>query len=358
MASITVRGGRYLARVRREGYKSIAKTFIRRTDAAAWARRVEADMEGGKWVEEADKVPTLAEAIKDYRETVAIHMKGRATYKYRFDEFAATAFAAKPINEVTAHDLAVWRDDQAVTLKPATVVRKLAMLSGVFGWAMRERGWVTVNPLSRVSRPRLPEGRSRTLSPAEFECLMTAAKTSKAEWLPHALTVFAFSAMRRSELAQLKRSDLDLEAATAYLSETKAGGSRVVPLCPEALAAVRALATEAEKRKEEALVPLGAAGSISTRFIKTVRRARAQYLKDCIAAGVDAAPGFLADVRLHDLRHQAVSHWAETGALSLPELMAISGHKTLKMLNRYCHLSVPILAAKMATISTKQEVSA
>jgi len=42
----------------------------------------------------------------------------------------------------------------------------------------------------------------------------------------------------------------------------------------------------------------------------------------------------LADVRFHDLRHEAVSRFVEAG-FSDQEVSAISGHKSMQMLKRY-----------------------
>ncbi len=47
MASIRKRDGKWQARVVRKGYPALAKTFINKTDAITWARRVEVDMERG-----------------------------------------------------------------------------------------------------------------------------------------------------------------------------------------------------------------------------------------------------------------------------------------------------------------------
>lgn len=348
MASITERKGRFLVRVRRDGFASVAKTFIRKADAVAWARQVEADMEGGRWVDQARRVPTLRAAIAEYRVTVAAKMKGAAEYAHRFDEFAATPFSAKPVNEVTPFDLAAWRDSQALRVKPGTVLRKLALLSGVFTWCVKERGWILVNPVSLVRKPRVVDGRDRTLTLQEEQCLMAAARTSKAPWLADALTVLMHSAMRRSELFGLRRSDLDFDAGTAHLSDTKNGTARDVPLCPRSLAALRGLDAAAEARNDEALLPLQAVGSISTRFKQTVGRARAMYERACRVEGRSCDDSFLAELRLHDLRHHAVTTWANTGALSLMELMSISGHKTPRMLTRYTHLKAATLADKLA----------
>ena len=350
MASITQRGSRYLVRVRRDGFASVAKTFTKRSDASAWARRVETDMEAGRWVDEARRVPTLKEAISEYRLKVAVRMKGAADYAYRFDEFEALPFAAKPVDTVTPFDLAAWRDEQMPRLAPGTVVRKLALLSGVFTWCVKERGWMTVNPLSLVSKPRIADGRDRTLSEDELKYLMAAAHSSKATWLSAALTVLMNSAMRRGELFALRRQDVDARMRTARLHDTKNGSARDVPLCPRSLAALQEMDVAAKARGEDSLMPFSAVGSLSTRFAITVGRARRAYSDDCATAGRECEAGFLADIRLHDCRHHAVSKWANTGALSMVELMAISGHKTPRMLTRYAHMSASTLAAKMATL--------
>lgn len=351
MASISQRGSRYLVRVRRDGFASVAKTFIKRADAVAWGRRVETDMEAGRWIDEARKVPTLKEAIAEYRLKVAVKMKGAADYSYRFDEFEALPWAAKPVNTVTPFDISVWRDDQMPRLAPGTVVRKLALLSGVFTWCVKERGWMTVNPLSLVSKPRVADGRDRTLSVEEVRYLMETASTSKAAWLSSSLTVLMNSAMRRSELFGLKRQDVDASTSTARLHDTKNGSARDVPLCPRSLAALQELAGAAQARGDVALLPLGAVGSLSTRFKVTVGRARQTYIADCLATGRECDGSFLLNVRLHDLRHHAVSAWANTGALSMVELMAISGHKTPRMLTRYAHMNASTLAAKLAALN-------
>ena len=90
--------------------------------------------------------------------------------------------------------------------------------------------------------------------------------------------------------------------------------------------------------------------SLLVAFRRTVDRALRQYVKDCDAAGVTPDAGFLVDVRLHDCRHVAVSHWANAG-LGLFELQQVSGHKTTKMLGRYVNLKSAAVAAKLATLS-------
>lgn len=353
MAAITERGGRFLVRVRRKGFQTATKTFTLKTDARAWARRVEADMESGRWQAESDApAPTLRAAVQEYRVAVAPKFKGAHVYRYRFDEFEALPFAKRLIDEIRPSDLANWRDEQLELHKPDTVVRKIAMLSGIFTWAVKDKGWLEVNPMTAVRRPRAGPGRSRTLSTLEVDWLLGTARDSNAPWLAPALMVLMTTAMRRGELATLKVSDVDFEHATAWLHDTKSGGPRTVPLAPTACDALRSLVKAAQERGDARLLPLQP-GSVSTRFSAILLRARALYAADCASRGLAPARGFLENVRLHDLRHHAVTAWASTGQLSLMELMAVSGHRTTRMLARYTHLDAAALARKLAEVERK-----
>ncbi|MCY1555644.1 hypothetical protein D9M68_923230 [compost metagenome] len=54
---------------------------------------------------------------------------------------------------------------------------------------------------------------------------------------------------------------------------------------------------------------------------------------------------FLADLRFHDLRHEATSRLAET--FPLHELTRITGHQDTRMLMRYYHPKAEYLAKKL-----------
>ncbi|MNE89504.1 Tyrosine recombinase XerC [compost metagenome] len=51
-------------------------------------------------------------------------------------------------------------------------------------------------------------------------------------------------------------------------------------------------------------------------------------------------------LRFHDLRHEGVSRLFERG-LNVIEVGAVSGHKELRMLKRYTHLSADDLVARL-----------
>ena len=54
----------------------------------------------------------------------------------------------------------------------------------------------------------------------------------------------------------------------------------------------------------------------------------------------------VTDFKFHDLRHEAVSRFVESG-LSDQEVASISGHKSMQMVRRYTHLRSEDLVAKL-----------
>jgi integrase len=57
------------------------------------------------------------------------------------------------------------------------------------------------------------------------------------------------------------------------------------------------------------------------------------------------------DLRLHDLRHEAVSRFFEYG-LTVPEVALISGHRDPRMLSRYTHLRPEKISEELAKLAT------
>ena len=139
--------------------------------------------------------------------------------------------------------------------------------------------------------------------------------------------------MRRSEITAMRWRDVDFQKRTVVLPDTKNGERRTVPLSKEAVRILDSL----ERRAPEKSVWNMASDSVTQAFGRAVNRARATYEKDCLMAGKKADPTFLADIRFHDLRHEATSRLFERG-MGTMTVAAITGHKTLQMLKRYTHL--------------------
>ena len=128
--------------------------------------------------------------------------------------------------------------------------------------------------------------------------------------------------MRRSELLGMRWADIDLEARTVFLRNTKNGHPRAVPLSPRAVGIIRTT-----PRVGDTVFPISA-NALRLAWERLRRR-----------AGVSG-------LRFHDLRHEAVSRFFEKG-LNMPEVAAISGHRDPRMLMRYTHPKAEAIAAKL-----------
>jgi integrase len=131
--------------------------------------------------------------------------------------------------------------------------------------------------------------------------------------------------MRRGELLDLRWEHVDLKCGVAHLPLTKNGDSRDVPLSRRAVQILEQL--RAGGVKQERVFPM------------TGNAVRLAFEHLRVRAG-------MSDFHFHDLRHEAISRLFEKG-LNIAEVSAISGHRELKMLQRYTHLRAVDLVARL-----------
>jgi integrase len=212
---------------------------------------------------------------------------------------------------------------------PATVNRYHAALGAVYTWAIRRRKIPrdTVHPCRQLEQHTEPAGRIRFLSDDERARLLEACR--RAPWPKlYALVLLAITTgARRGELEALTWGDVDLVRAVARVRVSKNGQPRTLPLVPATVAALQAL----KPGEPERLV-----FSSARRPRKAFRMFKAWH------AALDAAA--ISDFRFHDLRHSCASYLAQSGA-SILEIGDVLGHKTLRMTQRYAHLTVQTKAA-------------
>jgi len=132
--------------------------------------------------------------------------------------------------------------------------------------------------------------------------------------------------MRRGEILNARWSDLSFEKRTLHIAVTKNGYARTIPLSGAATAVLRSL-REHTNSMADRIIPL------------TENTAKMAWKRLVKRAG-------LANLRFHDLRHEAISKFFERG-LSVPEVALISGHRDPRMLFRYTHPNAETVAAKL-----------
>jgi integrase len=252
-------------------------------------------------------------------------MKGAPEDSIRLRAICRRPICKNSIAALTPAKIAAYRDLRLTEVAPGTVVRELAYLSSIINHGRREWGIHANNPVALVRKPAQPKGRERVLNSAERERLLVELKPTgrRNVWMLSVVVLALETGMRRSELLALRWGDINLDRRTATLHMTKNGESRVVPLSTSAVQTL----TTMPRSICGAVFPITAC-ALAANFDKAVERAN------------------LSDLHFHDLRHTAITLMAD----KLPnviELAAVSGHKSLKMLQRYYHPDVEDLARKL-----------
>ena len=151
-----------------------------------------------------------------------------------------------PVDAITLRDVAALLAKVDKASGAVTANRVRATLSTLFSWAMRE-GLALSNPVANTNK-REERARDRVLSNDELQSIWNAAGDGAYGTI---VKLLILSGQRRSEIAELRWSEVDLERCTLNLAAERTKNKRphVVPLAPAALALLRkdALASSAER---------------------------------------------------------------------------------------------------------------
>lgn len=327
MATFRQRNNKWQARVQRNGYPDIAKSFDTKTDAIKWATHTEAQIDKGSFISTAlAERTTFSELILRYLQEVTPKTKSA-----KEDGFRLRALARKPIAKynmmaLTPSRIAEYRDIRLKEVSSGTVIRELAYFSSVINHARREWGINIDNPIPLIRKPETPPSRTRVLSDAEKDRLFDILKPRFKNSNPWILFIVQFAletAMRQGEILSLNWRDIDLNKRTAHLETTKNGDRRTVPLSTRAVQILQELPR-----------------SIDGRVFPMNRPALcANFESACKRAGIE-------DLHFHDLRHTAITNMANKFS-NILELSAVTGHRQLSMLKKYYHPKAEDLASKL-----------
>jgi integrase len=110
-------------------------------------------------------------------------------------------------------------------MKPGTVVKEISVLKHCLKLAV-EWGDLNQNAAAGARLPKLPQGRTRYLTPGELKAALEAAP----DWLRGPMAFAACTGVRRGEMLALRWMDVDVKNRRLYLRETKNGNLRILPL--------------------------------------------------------------------------------------------------------------------------------
>lgn len=319
----------------------LVKTFRIEQDAEAWARKVESELERGQWrdTSESDRTP-LRDALDRYERERTRKKKGRVQEESVLRALRAERISAMALSRIDSADLArmIERWERA-EIAPATIKRRLSVLSAVYTHARKAWGMEALaNPVRNTETPLVRNERNRRVTDDELAAVRAATQSTE---LGAFVVLAVETAMRRSELVGLRWQDVDVGKRVAHLGKTKNGYAREVPLSTCAVETLKA-----KPRRIDGRVFGLRADAVTLAFRRAVVRARKRYEEDCAAAGAELDTGYLTDLRVHDLRHEATSRLA---AIFGPhELAKITGHRDMRMLLRYYHPRAEDLAKRLA----------
>ena len=261
-----------------------------------------------------------------YVAEVTVEKRGADRERFKLRVLRSHKIATAPLDKVSGAMVARYRDARLKVVSGGTVRRELAVLQHCFEVARRE--WdipLTTNPVRQIRLPEPSKPRQRRLTLKDTSAFWQAVDRARAPWVKPFVMLAIETGMRRSEMLSLTWRDVDLSARLVRLALTKNGHERIVPLTPFAAEILSALPC-----RDDHVFPVTAIA---------VRQAWDRLVK---WAGI-------TDLRLHDLRHEAVSRFFELG-LSIPEVALISGHRDTRMLMRYTHLRPEVVAEKLAAL--------
>jgi integrase len=322
MASIRRSARGWRAEVARKGVRA-SKTFPTQREARDWAARQEYLICHAREVAGAQPV---ADLLERYAREVSPGHRGERFEALRLAAIGRDRLGKVRLRDLSAADIADWRDRRLREVGPGSVRREMGLLSAVFGVALREWGLVSANPVSQVRRPPPPPSRSRLATEAEVARIAQAAGDDMARVAARVAQAWRFgceTAMRAGEIAALTWSDLDLTRRVARLRVTKNGSAREVPLSSAALALI---------------APLPRGGPEDRVFVLTTRQIDAVWRKICAMAAV-------RDLHFHDARHIAIT--ALSRRLDVLALARMVGHRDIRMLMVYYDETAEALARRL-----------
>ena len=341
-----------------------------------WYYRLRVD---GRWKELSARTRNYQEARKVRQEATELHRRGQtptdlarapfdrvaedwlasrkltvAPRTYESDsirlKFVQRSLGSRRLEELVANAGALIRSFQlsrAAKVAPRTVNMELTVIRLILKQArLWKRIEDDVKPLREPSR-----GPGRALTPEE-EAKLWAVAASRDQWKVAywAGLVAANTTMRKCELRGLTLADVDLAGGSLRIrrAATKTdAGARLIPLNPTAKYALGELVARAKAKgatePSHYVFPYRVLGRVYD-------PARAQVNWRSAWRSLTRAAGFRG-LRVHDLRHLAITKLAEAG---VPDhvLMSISGHVDRRMIEYYSHVRTKARVDAVNCLST------
>ena len=269
---------------------------------------------------------TLGEFAREYLEHAKQTKKSWKDDYNKLTNQIVPKWGGVPLACLTPKEIQLYLNQVKARTSGTNANRHYAVLNVLYGLAVK---WGEIapgqNPMPGVSKFKDNPSRTRYLSLEECKRFLAALEQVPSQVSACALRLLLFTGCRAGEVLQRKWEDVSVEGRTMVLAETKNGKSRVVYLNDLSLAEVEKLQSY-RRPGNPYLFP----GKSEEGPLRTVRTTFDHALK---LAGLEGT-----DVVIHTLRHTHASLLANLGE-SLETIKVSLGHSSVKMTERYAHIS-------------------
>jgi site-specific recombinase XerD len=273
--------------------------------------------------------PDIAELAQSWKRSLKAQNKAPKTVDVyvsgvtRFIGYLHQAGMPTAIDAIAREHVEAFIGDLLEHWTPNTAGNRYRCLQSFFGWC-KEEGELTESPMRNMHPPIVPEVPVPVLSTAQLKALIKACEGSTFEDRRDVaiIRLFIDSGLRRTELADLKVSDIDFESNVALVLG-KNQRPRAAPFGHRTAMALdrymRMRARHSRSNRKE--LWLGQRGRLTSNGVRQLLRKRGHK------AGI-------GDIHPHQLRHTFASNWLSQGG-NEGDLMRLAGWRSRAMLNRY-----------------------
>ncbi len=260
-----------------------------------------------------------------------VHKKSWFEDERRLRQHIPSAWRSRRADRITRADVSALHAKIGAKY-PYEANRVLSLLHLVFRLA-GQWGFVdesTSNPAAAITRFKETK-RKRWVRPSEVPALAQAIDNEPNVYVRAALWLYLLTGLRKSELLQARRDDIDWNRAQLRLPNTKSGEEQRIALSAPVIAILQATP---ELPENPYILPGAKPGQHLVNIDKPWYRIRK-------AAGLD-------DVRLHDLR-RSVGSWLSESGIDL---------NTIKDALRHANISTTLIYAQLSGDTTRAAMEA
>jgi len=260
---------------------------------------------------------------RQYLENYAEKKKSKKTYYHQVNGLKKF-FSGKMLNSITVDDIEAYQKKRTEEVSVSTVNRELALISGIFTYAIKKRR-ALFNPVRQVERDEEDPKERRALTDDEVGRFLSVAEESESPYLKAFVKIALNTGMRPSEILSLKWKDIDFANRFIRVEKSKTDKKnnikrkgRDVPLNVIAEDAIRSI-----KKTHDYIF-------FNPKFKDRVKGIKRSFMAACDKAKINGVTPYC-------LRHTVATKLVNDLGVDIVTAGRILGHSKVEMTLRYCH---------------------